>query len=120
MLRSELSRLRRRSCWGVLQAVMLAKFRNCSRVIIEGDNKTVMENLHERGRCPTWRLLPLFTEIVDSLDKFTSISFSWLSRNANFEAHAFCKWATKDRVSGFVSMGDLPHLVHEAFDRAVV
>ena len=47
----------------VYLVMLLAKFKNDKRVIIEGDNKLIMDSLKSSVDCPIWSLLPLHEKI---------------------------------------------------------
>ena len=101
---------------GVYLALLVAKFRGLSKVVVEGDNKSLMESLESSKVCPFWFLLPVFQSILSCCCSFVSVSFFWISRDSNRVAHALCQWAARDGCSGFCTFGDTPTLVRSYFD----
>ena len=100
---------------GILMVVQLGIFRNHRRVIIEGDNKTIMDALGNKCECPIWTCTPLFDRILLLSHKFISCIFRWVPRSQNVGAHLICQWARRDNGEGFCKFGDVPPLVRNSF-----
>ena len=66
---------------GVHLAVLVAKFRNVRRLVVEGDNKQIMESLSLNRDCPDWSLSPLFEQIRCAEAGLDKVVFNWVPRD---------------------------------------
>lgn len=100
---------------GYLHALLVAKFRGVSEVIVEGDNRLLLDCLKFSRPCPIWFLEVYFQNILLLFPFFSRASFNWVRRESNSAAHALCQWAARDAGSGFCSLGNAPIRVRSAF-----
>lgn len=105
---------------GVLMGVQLAKFRNHRRILVEGDNKAIMDSLVQRRNCPVWHCIPLYEQILSLSDGLSSCNFVWNHRDCNQVAHGLAKWALYSTVFGFCNLGNILSSVKDVIVRDTV
>ena len=71
--------------------VLVTKFRNVQRLVVEEDNKQIMVSLEEEDGCPNWSLEPLFDQIRVAAGSFEVFKSVWVRRSINTVAHNICK-----------------------------
>lgn len=99
----------------VLLAVQLGKFRNHQFILVEGDNKTILESLEAGRRCPNLSFLPLYERILKLWIGFSSIDLAWVQRVCNTRAHLLGNYAMDSRDFGFCNLEDISTLVRDRF-----
>ena len=50
--------------------ILVAKFCNVHRLVVEGENKQIMEGLEKRNGCPNSSLEPIFDQILRVTESF--------------------------------------------------
>ncbi|XP_021834215.1 uncharacterized protein LOC110774005 [Prunus avium] len=72
----------------VLEGLILAKEKNCQKIILESDSMDVVSCMRNENLRGNWRIIPLILEIRRLSSWFTSVKWEWVSRQANQAAHA--------------------------------
>lgn len=102
---------------GELQAIglalELASKSQWREFTIFSDSETAVKAIREGTPPPLSSAISEFFEVLDLAQSSSTGRVVWFNRTKNFVAHAICRWARMESVSGRVNVADLPSFVRQ-------